>query len=135
VIKIIIVDDHELVLRSWKELLENNPRFRVTATCLDAANALQAIEKLHPDIVLADIKMEPVNGFELTKKVVENWPSVCVIGFSVHDKPLYAKKIIALGGKGYITKTSTLEEINKAIESVASGDNYICEEIRRRMHH
>jgi two-component system invasion response regulator UvrY len=135
VIKIIIVDDHELVLRSWKELLENNPKFRVVATCLDAAKAFEDIEKLQPDIVLADIKMEPVNGFELTKKVVQNWPTVRVIGFSVHDKPLYARKIIALGGKGYITKTSTLEEINKAIELVARGDNYICEEIRRRMHH
>ena len=132
-IRIIIVDDHELVLNSWKDLLEKNPRFKVIAGCLDGHEAIDKTIKLAPDIILVDIKMKPLNGFQVAEKLNEKMPDVKVIGMSVNNQPNYANKMMELGARGYLTKTSTLEEISHAICEIYEGRNYVCEEIRSKM--
>jgi two-component system, NarL family, invasion response regulator UvrY len=130
-ITIIIVDDHQVVLDSWKSFLEANPRFKVVACCRDSIVAMERNEKLLPDILLVDVKMGPMNGFELTKRLVEKHPAIKIIGISVSNQINYAQKMIDNGARGYLTKTSTLEEINHAILEVYNGKVYLCEEIKK----
>jgi DNA-binding NarL/FixJ family response regulator len=83
--------------------------------------------------MLVDINMSPLNGFMVTEKVLEKVPSVKIIGLSVNNQPKYADKMIALGARGYLTKTSPMEEINKGIIEVQNGNLYICEEVKKYM--
>jgi DNA-binding NarL/FixJ family response regulator len=128
-----LVDDHKIVRKSWKSLLENNPRFQVIADCDNGQAAIEQAEKLIPDIMLVDINMSPLNGFAVTERIMETTPSIKVIGLSVNNQPKYAVRMVELGAKGYLTKTSSLEEINHGILEVHRGEFYICEEVARNM--
>jgi DNA-binding NarL/FixJ family response regulator len=132
-IRIMLVDDHQIVRKSWKSLLENNPRFQVIADCDNGQSAIEQAEELIPDIMLVDINMSPLNGFTVTERVLETTPSIKIIGLSVNNQPKYAIKMVELGARGYLTKTSSLEEINHGILEVHKGEFYICEEVTRNM--
>lgn len=132
-IRIILVDDHKMVRKSWKILLENNPRFKVVADCDNGNSAIEKAQEFVPDIMLVDINMSPLNGFSVTEKVLEKVPTVKIIGLSVNNQPKYANKMVELGARGYLTKTSPLDEINQGIQEVHDGKLYICEEVKRHM--
>ena len=132
-IRIMLVDDHKIVRKSWKNLLENNPRFQVIADCDNGQTAIEQAEELIPDIMLVDINMSPLNGFTVTERVLETNPAIKIIGLSVNNQPKYAIKMVELGARGYLTKTSSLEEINHGILEVHKGEFYICEEVTRNM--
>ncbi|MEO7923832.1 MAG: response regulator transcription factor [Chitinophagaceae bacterium] len=132
-IRIILVDDHKIVRESWKALLENNPRFRVIADCDNGADAIAEANRQHPDIVLVDINMSPLNGFSVTESIAKILPPIRVIGLSVNNQPKYALKMLELGASGYLTKTSSLEEILRGIIEVHEGNIYICEEVKQYM--
>jgi len=128
-----IVDEHTLILDSWKFLLESNPRFQVVAQCGDGQAALREAEKLNPDIVLMDINLRPENGFSSTRKILEKNPEIKIIGISVNNQPTYALRMLNAGGRGYLTKTSPFKEIHHGIEQIYNGRIYISEEVRRNM--
>jgi two-component system, NarL family, invasion response regulator UvrY len=132
-IRIMLVDDHKIVRKSWKSLLENNPRFTVIADCDNGQSAIEQAEQLIPDIMLVDINMSPLNGFAVTERIMETTPSIKIIGLSVNNQPKYAVRMVELGARGYLTKTSSLEEINHGIMEVHRGEFYICEEVTRNM--
>lgn len=132
-IRIILVDDHRLILESWKLLLENDSRFSIIAECENGAEAIAEAEQLNPDVILMDINMSPVNGFEATQKILKANPSIKVIGVSINNQPGYAARILQLGAKGFVTKSSPFEELTTAIIEVQNGNEYICEEIKRNM--
>jgi DNA-binding NarL/FixJ family response regulator len=132
-IRIILVDDHKLVRQLWFGLLENNKRFKIIAECETGDEAILKSKELKPDILLVDINMSPTNGFAVTKRVVAENPSIKIIGLSVNNQPTYAIRMLELGGKGYLTKTSSLAEIIKGIIEVYNGNEYICDEVRKLM--
>ncbi len=132
-IRIILVDDHPLVRESWKLLLDNSPRFQIVADFAGGSEALAQLPLLKADILLVDINMSPMDGFAVTKQAITLLPDLKIIGLSVHNQPKYASRLLQLGAKGFLTKTSSLEEINKGIAAVYNGKIYICEEIKRNM--
>ncbi len=129
-VSILLVDDHALIRESWKILLESNPRFKVIAECGSAPSAIAFSRELSPDIILLDVNMNPPDGLNLTEKLIVAAPQSRIIGLSVNNSPRVAYRMIELGAKGYLTKTSSLEEINFGIIEVLGGKEYICEEIR-----
>lgn len=133
IIRIMLVDNHDLVRASWKMLLQINPRFDLVAEANNGADALELVRLQLPDVIIVDINMSPMNGFELTEKVMAEHPAVRVIGLSVHNQPRYANRLRELGGTGYLTKTSPLDEINHGIIEVYHGKKYICREVRSNM--
>ena len=132
-IRIMLVDDHPLVRESWKLLLEHSPRFQIVADFSAGAEALEQLPSIKPDILLVDINMSPMDGFTVTKNAVSLQPELRIIGLSVHNQPKYATRLLQLGAKGFLTKTSSLEEITQGILAVYNGKVYICEEIKRNM--
>jgi len=132
-IRIVLVDDHELIRGSWKLLLKQNSRFTIIGECRNGAEAIEEAQKLMPDIMLMDINMAPINGLEATKRIAQVAPSIKIIGLSINSQPVYAEKMLLAGAQGYVTKSSTLHEMIHAIMEVHDGRQYICEEIRRRM--
>lgn len=133
VIRIVITDDHQLMRETWKLLLEQHEGLEVIALCNNGAEAIEVAQTHKPDIMLLDINMSPVNGFEATRKITKLAPSVRIIGMSVNNQTAYARNMMQLGARGYVTKNSPREEMIQAIQEVHNGRKYICEEIQKKM--
>jgi DNA-binding NarL/FixJ family response regulator len=132
-IKIILVDDHDAMRESMKTLLDDDERFAVIAQCKNGNDAIEKAGALLPDIMLMDINMTPVNGFEATEKIMAAFPNINIIGISISNNPQYAIKMFEKGAKGFVTKTSAFSELKTAIQKVYEGEIYICDEIKKRL--
>jgi len=129
-ITILIVDDHKLIRDTWSFILNSDPRFQVIAETDSGEKAIELAKTNQPDIILMDINMSPMNGFEATKEIRKLSTDSKIIGVSMHSQPAYAKKMLQMGAVGYITKNSSKEEMINAINEVAQGNKYICQEVK-----
>src|ERR1700742_3251386 len=132
-INILIADDHKLIRETWSYILNSDSRFQVIAECGDAQEAVELAKTKRPHVVLMDINMTPFSGLEATQRIRKILPGWKVIGVSMHSQPAYAKKMLQVGAKGYVTKNSSKEEMIKAILEVQNGNKYICEEIKNNI--
>jgi two-component system, NarL family, invasion response regulator UvrY len=132
-IRLVLVDDHQMVRETWKLILQQDPRIDIIAECNSGAEAIDAANGLFPDVMLMDINMSPVNGFEATRKIVKSCPEVKIIGVSVNDQPGYARNMLQLGAKGFVTKNTSQGEMIEAILEVHKGRIFICKELRDKM--
>lgn len=132
-IRVVIVDDHQMVREAWKMLLHDQENIQIIAECSSGIEALKHVPELDVHIVLMDINMSPVNGFEATRKLLKRVPHIKIIGVSINNHPGYARNIMQLGAKGFVTKNSPREEMIKAIQEVMKGKTYICKEMLQKM--
>jgi DNA-binding NarL/FixJ family response regulator len=132
-ITLIIVDDHRLIRDTWKFMLSQDSRFEVLADTGDPEESVELARQLRPHIILMDINMTPINGFEATERIRKVSPTSKVIGISMYAQPAYAKKMLQLGARGYVTKNSSREELIKAILEVYHGNKFICDEIKNNI--
>lgn len=131
-IRILIVDDHHMVRESWKTLLQSQEDMEVAGECDNGADAIEQSRLVEPDIILMDINMQPVNGFEATRQIVLQNPRIKIIGLSLNDQPSYVRKLLQLGAKGYVTKHAGPQELIQAIHQVNQGNKYISQDIRKK---
>lgn len=129
-ITILLVDDHKLIRDSWSFILNSDSRFQVIGENSNADEAVEIARTKKPDIVLMDINMTPVNGFEATKLVRKFSPGSKIIGISMHSMPAYARRMLQIGAMGYVTKNSSKDELINSIVEVYGGKKYICEEVK-----
>jgi len=132
-INVLIADDHKLIRETWSYILNSDSRFQVIAECGDSEQAVEVTKQKRPHIVLMDINILPISGFEATERIKKVSPNTKVIGVSMHSQPAYAKKMLQIGAKGYVTKNSSKEEMIKAILEVNEGSKYVCEEIKNNI--
>jgi two-component system invasion response regulator UvrY len=130
-ISILIVEDFQLVREVWSMLFGKDPRFQVLAICESAEEGFQKTRELNPDVVITDINLKGMDGFELTKAITEVMPHIKVLAVSMHVQVCYVQKIIRLGAAGYVTKNSPIEEMFAAVVSIYNNQRFICEEIRQ----
>ena len=130
---LIIVDDHLIFRQGLKSLIT----FENIATVIgEASNGLEFIEllsHLKPDLVLMDIDMPHMNGMEATQKALELLPDLKIIAFTMFGDEEYYYKMIDLGVKGYILKSSGINELEKAISEVMLGESYFSNELLRKI--
>ena len=129
-VSIMIVDDHTLIRETWSFLLGKNENFDVVAECGDGERAIELARDKRPDVVLLDINMAPMSGFDVLKMIRKYSPSSKIIGVSMHSQPAYAKKMLRLGAKGYVTKNSPRQEMLEAIAEVSKNQVYVCQEVK-----
>ncbi|HTQ63576.1 MAG TPA: response regulator transcription factor [Puia sp.] len=129
-ISILIADDHKLIRETWSYILNSDPRFKVIASCGNGEEAIELAKEKNPGVILMDINMTPYSGLEATKQIRKILPDSKIIGVTMHSQPAYAKKMLQIGARGYVTKNSSKEEMIKAILEVYQGNKYLCEEIR-----
>ena len=86
-VTILIADDHKLIRETWSFILNNDPRFEVIAECGDSDQAVEVARTMRPQIVLMDINMTPISGFEATEKIRKVSPASKIIGVSMHSQP------------------------------------------------
>ena len=129
-ISIVIAEDHQLVRDVWNQMLNADPRFEVVAVCESGEKAFDIVKTRKPDVLITDINMKGIDGFELTQMVRTYVSHTRILAVSMHVQVSYARRIISLGGGGFVTKNSPLEELCTAIVEVFHGKKYLCEEIR-----
>jgi DNA-binding NarL/FixJ family response regulator len=129
-ITILLVDDHKLIRDSWSFILNSDSRFNVIGETSNAEEAVEIAKEKKPDIVLMDINMTPINGFEATKLIRKFSPGSKTIGISMHSMPAYARRMLQVGAMGYVTKNSSKDELLMAIVEVYNGKKYICDEVK-----
>src|SRR3984893_18879118 len=129
-VSIMIVDDHTLIRETWSFLLGKNENFDVVAECGDGERAIELARDKRPDVILLDINMAPMSGFDVLKMIRKYSPGSKILGVSIHSQPAYAKKMLRLGAKGYLTKNSPRNEMEEAIIEVIKGNVYICREVK-----
>ena len=132
-ITILIADDHKLVREAWSLILNKDERFKVVAECSSAESVIETVKTLVPAIVLLDISLPGMSGIEAVPIILQASPSSKIIGISQHAVPEYALKMMQQGAAGYVTKSSSKEEMIEAILAVHSGKNFICQYIKELM--
>ena len=125
-----IADDNNRMRQTLKVLIASMENAVVLGEAHNGEDAITLANKLLPDIILMDINMSPVNGFEATRKILRQNPATRIIGLSLHQQPSYAKNMLKIGACGYVTKSASHLEIIEAIRTVAAGGKYIDKEIR-----
>lgn len=129
-VTILLVDDHKLIRESWSFILNSDPRFTVVGETSSGEEAISLAKEMNPQIILMDVNMSPMNGFEATEQIHQVSPESKVIAVSMHTMPAYAKRMLQLGAMGYVTKNSSKDEMITAIIEVSNGKRFICDEVK-----
>ena len=131
-IRILLVDDHALVRAGIRALIEGKPGIEVIAETGDGEEALRIIGELHPDLVLLDITMPTINGFEVLEQITKQYPQTRAIILTVHEGTEYAIRALRAGAAGYLLKSAASIELEDAISAVAQGGTYLAQEISQK---
>jgi two-component system invasion response regulator UvrY len=124
-IKVLLIDDHELVRSGIEYLLGSDPDIDVVAIGSSGEEAVKLAEQLKPDVILMDLNMPGIGGAEAIKRILRHEPSTKIIALSVYDDGPIPHQAIKLGAKGYINKGCPVDEMIKAIIAVYQGKNYL----------
>ena len=132
-ITILIADDNNLMRRTLRVLISEMKNVILSGEATNGEEAIALAAQLLPDVILMDINMSPVNGFEATRKILIQNPAARIIGLSLNKQPSYTRNILKLGAKGYVTKSASHEEIIDAINIVAKGGKYISKDMESKI--
>jgi DNA-binding NarL/FixJ family response regulator len=124
-IKLMIVDDHPMVLEGMKALLANFDYMSVAATATNAFEAMDKLKSQAVDIVIADINLPEVSGIDLTARIKKEYPGIKVLAMSTFKERSYISQMIKNGASGYLVKSASKEEIEAAIQSANEGKLYL----------
>ena len=124
--RILLADDHAMVRRGFRLILaQHKDEFEVVGEAGDGHEALAAVERFKPDVLILDVGMPKANGVEVTQKVRQNWPEVRVLILSMHRDSGYVRETLKAGAKGYLLKDSIDSELIAAVRAVAMNEAYI----------
>jgi DNA-binding NarL/FixJ family response regulator len=127
--RILIVDDHPMTRQGLATLIEHQPDWAVCFEAQNAEQALEAIAKTKPDLVLVDISLPGKSGLELIKDIRALHEHLPVLVISMHDESLYVERVLRAGARGYVPKHSGAVKIVEAIRAVLNGRIYVSEEM------
>lgn len=129
--RIFLADDHSMLLEAFSKLLES--KYDVVGTATDGRKALAAVTKLKPDVVLMDIAMPNLNGFDAGEKLKKLLPEVKLVFLTVNDDPDMVTEAFRIGANGYLLKDSAASELFQAIDAVLASRNYVTPKITQGM--
>jgi len=121
--RVLLADDHSLILEGVRSTLE--PRFDVVGHAGDGKALVDAAENLRPDVIVLDVSMPVLNGFEAAQRVRKFLPAVKLIFLSQHRDPAYLRQALKIGASGYVLKSEASEELHRALAAVMGGETFI----------
>lgn len=124
-IRIVVADDHSIVLEGVVAVLRHEPNMRVVGQATAGRQALEEIRRERPDVAVLDISMPEMSGLEITRRLTEEMPDVRVLILTMHDEEAFFFEALQAGASGYVLKGAGREELLSAIAVVASGGVYI----------
>ena len=125
-IRVLVVDDLELVRSGISRLLADAEQIDVVGQAASGEEAIVMSRELEPDVILMDINMPGIGGMEATQKILQRQPEIQIVALTVYDGDPYTSRLMKIGASGYLTKGAHLDEMLRAIIKVKSGQKYIC---------
>ena len=132
-IKVMLVDDHDLVRTGIKRLLEDHPDIKIVGEATSGEQALELVTENDPDVVLMDINMPGIGGLEATRKLLQRKPKLKIIMLTMHEDDMFAQRLLKAGAMGYLTKGATVDEILQALQAVMANQRYLCPSIAQQI--
>lgn len=131
--KIVIVDDHPMMLKGLVATLNAEHGFEVVGQFNRAEEALQKTKELNPDLLIVDISLPGMSGLELIKHLIGIEKNTKILVVSRHEETLYAERVLRAGAKGYVMKQEAGEEMVKAAKKILNGSIYVSEEVSEKL--
>ena len=119
--RVVVVDDHELLRAGTRRILDEAAGFTVVGEADDGEAALEVIAQAGPDVVLVDIRLPTMNGIDLARRIIEQYPDITVLILSAYDDEHYVRAALAAGVAGYLLKTTPSDELIRAIRAACDG--------------
>lgn len=132
-IKVMVVDDHDLVRMGIARMLDDDPQIEVIAEADNGDVAVQLTRQYHPDVVLLDVNMPNVGGVEATRRIKQINQSIKVLAVSSLSAQPYPSMLLKAGVNGYITKGTPLDEMIRAIKKVHGGGKYFSHDVAEQL--
>jgi two-component system, NarL family, response regulator NreC len=129
--RVLLADDHGIVRRGMRALLELEPGIEVVGEAGDGLETLRLCETLRPQLAILDIAMPSLNGIEVATRALKNDPSLKVIILSMHADESYVVRALMAGAKGYLLKEATEEDLLPAVRAVAAGKSFFSPAVSR----
>lgn len=130
-ISILLIEDHLLVREAWKDSLQQIEEYSIIGEAESVLEAYEKVSTLKPNVILMDINLHGENGAELLYKICNTIPHPKIIIVSMNNEYSFIKKAFSVGAKGYVTKFSPKSDLIEAIKKVASGETYMCTEVKK----
>lgn len=128
-LRLLLVDDHKLILDGLKSLISKQPDLQVVGEAGDGFKAVSLVRELLPDIVIMDVSMPEVNGCDATRQIISEFPDVKVIALSMHSDRRFVLEMLKAGASGYMLKDCAFEELTRAISAVWKGQTYLSPQV------
>ena len=125
VITVLLVDDHGLVRRGFRRMLEDEPGIQVVGEASDGNDAVEAAARLHPAVVVMDFALPSMNGAVATRCILKTRPETAVLILSMHSEPTYVRTCLDAGARGYLLKNAMDLELVDAVKRVAAGERVL----------
>ena len=119
--RILLADDHTLMRQGLRQILEQHADFEVVAEANSGLEAVEMVERFHPDIAIVDIAMKELNGIEATAQIVKNSPRTLVVILSMYSDERYVMRAVKAGARGYVLKNSAGDELVRALHRIQRG--------------
>jgi two-component system response regulator NreC len=130
-ISVLLVDDHSLVRRGFRRILEDEPDIEVTGEAADGAEAVRLAQELGPNVVVMDCAMPNMNGLEATRKILQKQPQTLVLMLSMHPEETLVRQALDAGARGYVLKNAVDLELGTAIRRVVAGETVLDSQLSR----
>lgn len=124
-IKIMLVDDHQMVREGFRNLINEEEDMTVRYEAQDGRKAIDLINQSPPDVILMDVAMPDMNGVEATQQILNKHPDIKIIGLSIYSEPQFIKQMFKNGAMGYLVKNGPFQEVIDAIRTVMDNRVYI----------
>jgi len=128
-VKILLVDDHQIMRDGLRALIEKQPNMEVVAEAENGRTAIKLNRKFRPDVVVMDIHMPDLNGIDATRQIVKEFPGTKIVAFSMHTDHQFVAGALKAGVSGYLQKDSAFEELARAIRTVVANQTYLSSKI------
>ena len=123
--KVLLVDDHKVVRHGIARIVEDESDMEVVGEAGDAEEALEAVQRLCPDVVLMDISIPGISGIDATRKILQVKPDTRVLILTVHDREDFLFRSLQAGATGYVLKGAEIDDLLKAIRTVVAGEVFV----------
>lgn len=124
-IKVLLVDDHALVRRGFRLMLDDDAEIEVAAEASDGEEAIKLTEKIQPRVIVMDCALPKMDGMEATRRIKKQWPEIAVLMLSMHSEDTWVRLALESGANGYILKSAVDLDLADAIKRVAAGNTVL----------
>jgi DNA-binding NarL/FixJ family response regulator len=130
-ITVMLVDDHALVRRGFRRMLDDDETLEVVAEASNGVEAVQFAEKLKPQVIVMDCQLPQMTGLEATRKILQDQPDTAILMLSMHSEDTLVRQALEAGARGYVLKNALELDLARAIKEVAAGNYVLDPQVKR----